>query len=305
MSWLSGLAATASPCSSAIARTSLLGMPPSGKRKIVELVGGGAVEEIALVAPGVGAAVKLDPAAVDDPPHVMAGRQAVGAEVAGEGDEVGELHALVAQAARHRRAAARIFVGEAVDDAAAEAAFIVEHVMGDAQPVGDGAGVVNVLAGAAGARAADRFAMVVELHRHADHLGAGARGERGDDAAVDAARHGDDDPRLGGRAQKAEICGHRALFTRSSLLSARREQRRRQFPGGAVSRNEGKIGTGDEAAVDSAPIWAEIAAQARSAPIPRPVAVARYLAGRRRLAGSLDRPSRGIRAAGRQAGMVK
>ena len=27
-----------------------------------------------------------------------------------------------------------------------------------------------------------------------------------------------------------------------------------------------------------APIWAEIAAQARSAPIPRPVAVARYLA---------------------------
>ena len=105
--------------------------------------------------------MELDPAAVDDPAHVMAGRQAVGPKVAGEGDQVGELHPLVAQAARHRRPAARIFVGKAVDDAAAEAAFIVEHVVGDAQPVGDGAGVVDVLAGAAGARAADRFAMVV------------------------------------------------------------------------------------------------------------------------------------------------
>ena len=45
-----------------------------------------------------------------------------------------------------------------------------------------------------------------------------------------------------------------------------------------MSRNEGKIGTGDEAVVDSAPIWAEIAAQARLTPISRPVAVARYLA---------------------------
>ncbi len=68
--------------------------------------------------------------------------------------------------------------------------------MGDAEPVGDLLGVVDVLAGAAGARAAHRLAMIVELERDADHLGAGLRGERGRDRAVDAAGHGDDDPGL-------------------------------------------------------------------------------------------------------------
>ena len=50
--------------------------------------------------------------------------------------------------------------------------------------------------------------MIVELQRHPDHLGAAARGERGDDRAVDAARHGDDDPRLGGGAAELEIGVH-------------------------------------------------------------------------------------------------
>ena len=67
--------------------------------------------------------------------------------------------------------------------------------MGDAEPVADGLGVVDVLAGAAAARALHRLAMIIELERHADHLGAGVRGQRGDDAAVDAARHRHDDPR--------------------------------------------------------------------------------------------------------------
>ena len=78
----------------------------------------------------------------------------------------------------------------------AEAALIIEHIMGDAEPLGDRLGVVDVLAGAAGPRAPDRLAMIVELERHSDHLGAAARGERGHDRAVDAARHGDDDPGL-------------------------------------------------------------------------------------------------------------
>ena len=69
--------------------------------------------------------------------------------------------------------------------------------MGDAEPVADGLGVVDVLAGAAAARALHRLAMIVELERDADHLGAGARGERGHDRAVDAARHGDDDTGIG------------------------------------------------------------------------------------------------------------
>ncbi len=80
--------------------------------------------------------------------------------------------------------------------------------MGDSEPLGDGARVVDVAAGAAGLRAADRLAMVVELEGDSDHLGAGAGGERGDDRAVDAAGHGDDDAGLGKRAVDLEIGDH-------------------------------------------------------------------------------------------------
>ena len=102
----------------------------------------------------------------------MAGGEAVGAKLAREGDQVDELHPLVAQRARHRRPPRGIFVGELVDHAGAEAAFVIEHIMGDAEPVADGLGVVDVLPGAARARALHRFAMVVELERDPDHLGA-------------------------------------------------------------------------------------------------------------------------------------
>ena len=47
-----------------------------------------------------------------------------------------------------------IFVGESVDHAVAEAAFIIEHIMRNAEPVGDGLGVVDVLPRAAARRCA-------------------------------------------------------------------------------------------------------------------------------------------------------
>jgi hypothetical protein len=50
--------------------------------------------------------------------------------------------------------------------------------------------------------------MIVELEGDSDHLGAAAGGERGDDRAVDAARHGDDDPSPGGGAIELEIGVH-------------------------------------------------------------------------------------------------
>ena len=75
-------------------------------------------------------------------------------------------------------------------------------------PLGDGAGVVDVAAGAAGPGPPDRLAMVVELEGDPDHLGAGARGEGCDDRAVDPAGHGDDDARLGGRPVELEIGDH-------------------------------------------------------------------------------------------------
>ncbi len=56
--------------------------------------------------------------------------------------------------------------------------------------------------------------MIVELERHPDHLGAAPRGERGHDRAVDAARHGDDDPGLARRPAELEIRVHQRALDR-------------------------------------------------------------------------------------------
>ena len=70
--------------------------------------------------------------------------------------------------------------------------------MRDAEALGGGARVVDVLAGAAGALALDRRAVVVELQRHADDVVALALEQRGHDRGVHAAGHGRDDARLPG-----------------------------------------------------------------------------------------------------------
>ncbi len=94
--------------------------------------------------------------------------------------------------ARDRRLALRIGLGEAVDHRLAEAVLVVEHVVRNRQPFGDTAGVVDVLAGAAGALAVDGLAMIVELQGHPDDVVALLGHQPGDDRRVDAARHGDD-----------------------------------------------------------------------------------------------------------------
>ena len=76
----------------------------------------------------------------------MAGRQRVGAEILGGVEQIGELDELVAGDAGHRRLAAGVALGESVDHLLAEAALVVEHVMRDAEPRRDPAGVVDVLA---------------------------------------------------------------------------------------------------------------------------------------------------------------
>ena len=76
--------------------------------------------------------------------------------------------------------------------------------MGNAEPRGDVAGVVDVLARAARALAMRRRAVVVELHRQADDIIALARQQRRDDAGIDAARHRDDDARIGRGLRQAQ-----------------------------------------------------------------------------------------------------
>src|SRR5918993_2154849 len=169
---------------------------------------GGAVKEVALVTRRVRALVHLDPVILCNAPHVMAGRQTIRSEVLCKGHQVHELHALIAERTGHGRPPARIFVGEMLDDAVAEPAFVIEDVMRDAEPVGDRARIVDVLTGATGAGTLRRFAMIVELQSDADHLRARACGERSYDGAVDAAGHGDDDPCFARCAIEAEIDLH-------------------------------------------------------------------------------------------------
>ena len=100
----------------------------------------------------------------------MSGDQRRRLELAGPRQEIGELDRLVAADAGHRRVARDIAVDEIVDHRFAEAALEIEHIMGDAELGRDPAGIMDVLAGAAGALAPHRLAMIVELERDADDL---------------------------------------------------------------------------------------------------------------------------------------
>ena len=191
MSWLSGLSATGRSKRSASARVSLLGRGPSGKRRKSSCSRRRAEQEIALVARRIGAAMQLGPGLAPQPLHIVAGRQRLGAELARRPEQVAELDRAVAGDARHRRLAARVGIGERLHHLGAKAAFVVEHVVRDGEPVGDLAGIGNILAGAAGAGLARGDALVVELQGDAHDVVALLLQERRRDRRIDAARHGD------------------------------------------------------------------------------------------------------------------
>ena len=160
----------------------------------VKLLARGAKQEIALVslflarakerAPAIGQAARGD---------VMAGCQHLGAELARGNQEIVELDRHIAVDARDRRLAVDITFGETVDHRLLEAALVVEHVMGNGERIGNAAGVVDVLTGAAGALAVGRGAVVVELQRDADDVIALGLEQRGRHRGIDATGHGDDD----------------------------------------------------------------------------------------------------------------
>ena len=122
-----------------------------GKAQIVELRSGGGEQEIALVARRVGGGMQFGAVRAFDPADIMAGGQRLGAKFARRVHQVGELDFLIAADAGNRGFAPGIGVGEILDHIFAEAAFVIEHIMGNAERVGDALGVIDILAGAAGA----------------------------------------------------------------------------------------------------------------------------------------------------------
>jgi len=118
--------------------------------------------------------------------------------------EIAKLHALIAADTRKRRLACGIRRGEILHDRMAETLLVVENIMRNADEVGDTARVVNILTGAAGALALDRLAVIVELQRDAHDVVALLLQKRGRDGRIDAARHGDNHPRLLGASREIE-----------------------------------------------------------------------------------------------------
>ena len=188
-----------------------LGAVAERKAQQIELRARGGEQKIALVALGLARAIKRAAAAGQRPRgDVMAGRQELGAEFARGLEQVAEFDRLIALHARHRRLAGNVALGEAVDHRFLEAALVIEHVMRNADALGDGAGVMNVAAGATGALAVRRRPVIVELQRDADHVVAGLGKQRRRDRRIDAARHGDDNARVGRPSLDIEIVQHRS-----------------------------------------------------------------------------------------------
>ncbi len=108
---------------------------------------------------------------------VVAGGDAVGADLAGGDEQLVELQVVVAERAGDGRASGEILVDEGADDVALEAVLLVDDVVGDAEVLGDAAGVVDVIDGAAAALhllghafLAGEAALVPELQGEADEL---------------------------------------------------------------------------------------------------------------------------------------
>ena len=188
-----------------------LGHRAERKAQAPELVAGRGEQEIALVPIRVGGAIeRLAASAVVARDNVVPGRQKVGAEIARRSEQVGEFHVLVAGDAGDRRFARDIGARERLDHLLAEALLVVENVVGNSEPRGDVAGVVDILAGAARALAMGRLAVVVELHGHADHVIALAGQQRSDDGGIDAARHRHHNAGFRGRLVDSQAIGRAA-----------------------------------------------------------------------------------------------
>ena len=145
-----------------------------------------------------GASVRIDTL------DIMAGRKAVGAEVARRFQQIGEFDGLVAANAGDRGLAAKIAVGEILHHLVVKATFVIEHIMRDAEPSGDGARVVNIGTGTARPLGLDGDAVIIKLQGDPHDLVSLLMKQGCRDGTVDTAGHRDDDARVGRRLGKTE-----------------------------------------------------------------------------------------------------
>src|SRR5436309_9014174 len=148
-------------------------------------------EEVGLILRRIDGRVETEAAGgrIRPAPGVVAGREPPRAQLAGALPEEVELHVLVTARARVRGAAAEILADERLDHVARERIRQIEHVVREAEAIGDRTGVVEVVE-----RAAAPAPVTREPERDPDHLVTGRHAAGGGDGAVDPAAHRDDDP---------------------------------------------------------------------------------------------------------------
>ncbi len=128
----------------------------------------------------------------DQPLHIMAGREAIGAQLLRETEQVGEFRPHVAADAGNRRAAARILADEIREYVVSEPVHEIEHVVRHSELLAHAARIARAVEGAAGP-VGHIGAVIVQLHRHADDVAAALDEHRSGHRRVDAARHRDED----------------------------------------------------------------------------------------------------------------
>jgi hypothetical protein len=172
-----------------------LGFGRLTERKLepLELLFGKRVEEVALVLVAIFGAMELDPVAVPHRPRVVARRHLRSAEPIGQREELGHFDGAVARDAGAGRAAREVGVDERIDDFTREELAPVERVVGNAEVVGDAAGVVLVLRSAAAPAHRSVVGVVPEMQGDADDVVAPVDEPRRGDGGIHPPAHGHDD----------------------------------------------------------------------------------------------------------------
>src|SRR6185437_206145 len=128
---------------------------------------------------------------------VVAGGQQVCANLPSRDQKLIKLQVVVAQSARDGRAPGKILGDKRTHHVALKPLLVIDNVVGNAQVLGHGARVVDILNGAAApldvlrhALATGEPALVPELHGQANHVVAFGAQHGRDGGGIDTARHG-------------------------------------------------------------------------------------------------------------------
>ncbi len=156
-------------------------------------------EEIRLVLRAIGGALQQPATSllIEFHARIVAGCDRIGADLLRDRQQLIELKVVVAEAARDGSASRQILLHERTNDVALKAVLVIDYVIGNANRLGDAAGIVHVVQRAAAALDRVRHALVPrqpalvpELHRQADNVSA-LRAQHGRHGrGVNPSRHG-------------------------------------------------------------------------------------------------------------------